>query len=207
MIMRVRTGSERIVDAGEDGGAFATPSDVDEADYERFRDCAESNSADRVHFRERVVAQVVRDASRFGERRQLEYAVGAEDGLVPHSRAHLDVHDEQVVVNEAAGAVSAQRFLIGQQALVAAKPRLRPEWNLAVNRLVFVENVPGERDALTNGIVLAQFGAKAVVRDRAAESAIRNSVIEPPERARARDIHRVARVVLKQPVRQNFAAP
>src|SRR5258708_37485691 len=106
--------SEWIIEAGEDGGAFATPSDVEEADYERFRNGAKSNAADRVQLRERIVAQVMRDASRFGERRQLEYAVCAEDGFVPHSRAHLDVHDEQVVIDEAAGAVAAQCFLIGQ---------------------------------------------------------------------------------------------
>src|SRR5260370_29984683 len=48
--------SEWIVDAGKDGGAFATPSDVNEADYERLRNRAKSNAADRVQFRERVVA-------------------------------------------------------------------------------------------------------------------------------------------------------
>src|SRR5260370_2695740 len=144
--------SEWIIDAGKDGGAFATPSDVNEADYERLRNGAKSNAADRVQFRERVEAQIMRDASSFGERRQLEDAVGAENGFVPHSRAHLDVHDEQVVIDETAGTVTAQSFLVGQQAFVAAQPRLRPEWNLAVDRLVFVKNMTGKRDARTPGI-------------------------------------------------------
>jgi hypothetical protein len=37
--------SEWIVDAGEDGGAFATPSDVDEADHDRC--CAASRDSFR----------------------------------------------------------------------------------------------------------------------------------------------------------------
>src|SRR5580692_965202 len=82
----VNTLSEWIVDAGEDGGPFSTPSDVDVANHERLRDTAEANSADRMEFRERVIAHVVGDASGFGEGRQLEYAMGAEDVFVPHSR-------------------------------------------------------------------------------------------------------------------------
>ncbi len=101
-------------------------------------------------FGERIVAHVMRDATGFGERRQLEDAVGAEDVFVPHPRAHFDIHDEQVVVDEAAGAVAAQRFLIGEQALVAAQPRLRPERHLVAGRLVFVKNVAGKRDALAD---------------------------------------------------------
>lgn len=174
---------EWIVDAGKDGGAFAAPSDVNEPDHERLRDSAESDSADRVQIREWVVVQCMADASRFGERRQLEYPVGAENVFLPHASAYLDIHDEQIVIDEAAGAVTAQRFLIGEQAFLAAKARLRPERHLATRRLVLVKNVTGKGDALSDGIVLTQFSAEAVVRNRAAESAIRITVIEPPERA------------------------
>src|SRR5208282_5163041 len=47
---------EWIVDAGKDGGALATPSEVNEPDHEWLRDSAESDSANRVQIRERVVA-------------------------------------------------------------------------------------------------------------------------------------------------------
>ena len=43
---------EWIIDAGEDRGAFAAPSDIDEADYERLRDSAESDAADRMQILE-----------------------------------------------------------------------------------------------------------------------------------------------------------
>src|SRR5277367_6094515 len=146
------------------------------------------------------------DASRFGKWRQLEYPVSAEHVFIPNPRAHLEVHHEQIVVDEPAGAVAAQRFLIGEQALVAAQARLRPEWHLVTSRLVLGEKVTGQSDSLADGKVLAQFPAEAVVGKRTAESALRIAVVEPPQRARARDIHRVARVVLNHRLLKQFAA-
>src|SRR5271168_875836 len=127
---------ERVVDAREDCCAFAAPSYVHEADYERLCDPADSDAADRVHVRERIVAHFMADAARFRKRRQLEYAVRAQHVLVPYPGADFEVHHEQIVVDIAAGAVTAQRFLIGEQALVTAQARLRPKRDLVTRRLV-----------------------------------------------------------------------
>src|SRR5258705_7297159 len=98
---------------------------------------------------ERIVAHVMRDASRFRKRRQLEDSVGAENFLFPDSSAHLDVHDEQIIVDISAGAEAAQRFLIGEQALLPAEPRLRPKRHLVTGRPVLVINLALESNPLT----------------------------------------------------------
>src|SRR5271170_7331262 len=85
---------EWIVDTRENCGAFAAPSDVDVPDHERLRDSAKSDAADRMQVLERIVAHLMTDASRFGEWRQLEYPVSAENVFIPNSRAHLEVHHE-----------------------------------------------------------------------------------------------------------------
>ena len=90
---------EGIVDAGEDCGAFAAPSYVDEADYERLRDSTDSESADGVHVREWIVAHFMADAARFRERRRRETFVS------PHR----------------------PRIQIGRKSL-AQEPASRPRW-------------------------------------------------------------------------------
>src|SRR5216683_6806195 len=159
-----------------------------------------------MQIRERVVSHPMRHASRFREWRELEDPMGAENFLFPDPGAHLGVHDEQIVVDVPAGAETAQRFLIGEQTLLPAEPRLRPKRHLVTRRLVLVENMPRKCDPLADRIVFPQLATEAVVRYRAAESAIRDTVIEPRERARARDIHRISRVVLDHRLRQKFAA-
>jgi len=138
-----------------------------------------------------------------------------EDAVVPRwslsqTRVRISTFiTKQVVVDEAAGAVAAQSFLIGQQALVAAQPRLRPEWNFAVDRLVFVKYVTGKRDALSDGVVLAALIRQSGVRNRAAGSddpPIRN--MRGHERARIAGYppSRASRIASIH-LRQNFAAP
>src|SRR5712671_5004167 len=109
----------------------------------------------------------MRDASRFRKRRQLENSVGAENFLFPDPGAHLGIHDEQIVVDISARAETAQRFLIGEQTLLAAEARLRPKRHLVPRRLVLIENMPGKCDPLADRVVLAHLAAEAVVRYRA----------------------------------------
>src|SRR5215469_18517702 len=63
----------------------------------------------------------------------------------------------------------------------------------------------GECDPLPNAQILAQFSAELIVRIRTAKTPIRNPVVEPPKLPGARDIDRVARVVLDHPLRQHLA--
>src|SRR5262249_134643 len=147
--------SERIIDTGEDGGTLTTVADIHETHYKRLRDSTKANSTHRVQLAYRIVAQLVRDPPRLGERCDFQSAMGAEQVRVVNPVAHLDVCGEQIVVDVAAGAETAQRLLIGKHGLVAPESGLCPEGHLIARRLVLHEQMTSKGDPWVYRVVLA----------------------------------------------------
>src|SRR5258708_2064041 len=129
--------SKRVVDAGEDGVAFQAPSDVDESDDLRPNDGAEAHAVAEVEIRHRRVEDVMEHLTGFGEGRDLELGLHAEERVLPDTGPELGGPQGAVEVDETLRAEAAQRP-------PATELTLLPEGSIALAADVVGEEAQGQ---------------------------------------------------------------
>src|ERR1700727_1287719 len=112
-----RSRLKRIVDAGENGDAFAAIADVDVADDERLRQTTNTEAAHCVQVGKRNRARPVKHTAQIDKRRQFEIDVRRDGIDAGHLLAQLRAGGERVAVIEAPGTKAAQRLTAADGAL------------------------------------------------------------------------------------------
>src|SRR5207248_4301066 len=120
-------GSERIVDAAEYRRLAAGKAEIQVADDEGIRHAAQAEPRGSVQFRERARAERREHLAGIEERGHLHAHPGAEGVEVRDAHAQLHAGREQIAVDEAVGAVAAQRLALVDHAAITTEARECPE--------------------------------------------------------------------------------